>query len=314
MIYTITFNPALDYISKVDNFEVGKINRTKEEKILPGGKGLNVSMVLKNLGFKSIALGFIGGFTGEELQKRIESQGIDTDFIKVKNGITRINVKISSNQETALNGNGPEITDSDIQELLEKIDNIKKDDIVILAGNVPKCINRNIYEIICVNLERNGVTFVVDATKELLINVLKYKPFLIKPNKEELEETFKVKINSKEDIITYAKKMQIMGAQNVLVSLGGDGAILVTSDNQVLQSNAPKGKVLNTVGAGDSMVAGFLAGYIEHKEYEFALKMGISSGSASAFSMDLATKKDVETLLEQIKKKKGGKNENYRFT
>ena len=300
MIYTITFNPALDYILQVDNFEVGKINRTKTEKILPGGKGLNVSIVLKNLGLESTALGFIGGFTGEELQRRIEAQGIKTDFIKVKNGITRINIKISSDRETALNGNGPEILEEDIQELLEKIENIKKEDIVILAGNVPKGINNNIYEIICVNLERNGVTFIVDATKELLINVLKYKPFLIKPNREELEETFKVKINTKEDIITYAKKMQIMGAQNVLVSLGGDGAILVTSDNQVLQSNAPKGKVLNTVGAGDSMVAGFLAGYIERKNYEFALKMGISSGSASAFSMDLATKKDVERLLEQI--------------
>ena len=300
MIYTITFNPALDYISQVDNFEVGKINRTKTEKILPGGKGLNVSIVLKNLGLESTALGFIGGFTGEELQRRIEAQGIKTDFIKVKNGITRINIKISSDRETALNGNGPEILEEDIQELLEKIENIKKEDIVILAGNVPKGINNNIYEIICVNLERNGVTFIVDATKELLINILKYKPFLIKPNREELEETFKVKINTEEDIITYAKKMQLMGAQNVLVSLGGDGAILITSDNQVLQSNAPKGKVLNTVGAGDSMVAGFLAGYIESKNYEYSLKMGIATGSASSFSMDLATKKDVEKLLEQI--------------
>lgn len=300
MIYTITFNPALDYISQVDNFEVGKINRTKTEKILPGGKGLNVSIVLKNLGLESTALGFIGGFTGEELQRRIEAQGIKTDFIKVKNGITRINIKISSDRETALNGNGPEILEEDIQELLEKIENIKKEDIVILAGNVPKGINNNIYEIICVNLERNGVTFIVDATKELLINILKYKPFLIKPNREELEETFKVKINTEEDIITYAKKMQLMGAQNVLVSLGGDGAILITSDNQVLQSDAPKGKVLNTVGAGDSMVAGFLAGYIESKNYEYSLKMGIATGSASSFSMDLATKKDVEKLLEQI--------------
>ena len=300
MIYTITFNPALDYISQVDNFEIGKINRTKTEKILPGGKGLNVSIVLKNLGLESTALGFIGGFTGEELQRRIEVQGIKTDFIKVEQGITRINVKISSNQETALNGNGPDISEENIQTLLEKIENIKKEDIVILAGNVPKGINNNIYEIICVNLERNGVTFIVDATKELLINILKYRPFLIKPNKEELEETFKVKIRTKEDIITYAQKMQLMGAQNVLVSLGGDGAILVTEDNQVLQSNAPKGKVLNTVGAGDSMVAGFLAGYIESKDYEFSLKMGIATGSASSFSMDLATKKDVEKLLEQI--------------
>ena len=179
MIYTITFNPALDYISQVENFEIGKINRTQTEKILPGGKGLNVSIVLKNLAYNSTALGFIAGFTGEELKKQIEDYGIKTDFIKVKKGITRINVKISSKEETALNGNGPEISKEDIQELLDKIEKIKKDDIVILSGNVPKGINNNIYEIICVNLEKNGVTYIVDATKELLINVLKYKPFLI---------------------------------------------------------------------------------------------------------------------------------------
>ena len=300
MIYTITFNPALDYISQVENFEVGKINRTKTEKILPGGKGLNVSIVLKNLAYNSTALGFIAGFTGEELKKQLEDYGIDTDFIKVKKGITRINVKISSKEETALNGNGPEISKEDIQNLLDKIEKIKKDDIVILAGNVPKGINNNIYEIICVNLEKNGVTYIVDATKELLINVLKYKPFLIKPNKEELEETFKVKIKTKEDIILYAKKFQLMGAQNVLVSLGGDGAILVTAEGNVYFSEAPKGKVVNTVGAGDSMVAGFLAGYLKSQDYEYALKMGIATGSASAFSMELANIKDVETLLRKM--------------
>lgn len=300
MIYTITFNPALDYISKVENFEKGKINRTQTEKILPGGKGLNVSTVLKNLGIESTTLGFIAGFTGEELQRRIEEKGIKTDFIKAKNGITRINVKISSNEETALNGNGPEITNDDIQELLEKVEKIKKEDIVILAGNVPKGINNNIYEIICVILERNGVTFIVDATQELLINVLKYKPFLIKPNKEELEETFKIKMQTKEDIITYAKKLQLMGAQNVLISLGGEGAILVTTEDKVYFSKAPKGTVLNTVGAGDSMVAGFIAGYLQNESYEQAFKMGIATGSASAFSMDLATKEEVEMLLKEI--------------
>lgn len=300
MIYTITFNPALDYISQVENFEVGKINRTKTEKILPGGKGLNVSIVLKNLEYNSTALGFIAGFTGEELKKQLEDYKINTDFIKVKKGITRINVKISSKEETALNGNGPEITKEDIQNLLDKIDKIKKDDIVILAGNVPKGINNNIYEIICVKLEKNGVTYIVDATKELLINVLKYKPFLIKPNKEELEETFKVKIKTKEDIVLYAKKLQLMGAKNVLVSLGGDGAILVTVEENVYFCEAPKGKVLNTVGAGDSMVAGFLAGYLKTQDYEYALKMGIATGSASAFSMNLATIKDVETLLRKM--------------
>ena len=300
MIYTITFNPALDYISQVEDFEVGKINRTKTEKILPGGKGLNVSTVLKNLGIESTALGFIAGFTGEELKRKIESYGIKTDFIKVKEGITRINIKISSNEETALNGNGPKITEEDIQELLEKIDKIGKEDIVILAGNIPKGINNNIYEIICVNLERNGVTFIVDATQELLINVLKYRPFLIKPNKEELEETFKEKIETKEDIIAHAKKLQLMGAQNVLISLGGEGAILVTVKEEIYFSKAPKGKVLNTVGAGDSMVAGFVAGYEKSGDYEQAFKMGIAAGSASAFSMNLATAEEVENLLKEI--------------
>lgn len=300
MIYTITFNPALDYISQVEDFEVGKINRTKTEKILPGGKGLNVSTVLKNLGIESTALGFIAGFTGEELKRKIESYGIKTDFIKVKEGITRINIKISSNEETALNGNGPKITEEDIQELLEKIDKIGKEDIVILAGNIPKGINNNIYEIICVNLERNGVTFIVDATQELLINVLKYRPFLIKPNKEELEETFKEKIETKEEIIVHAKKLQQIGAQNVLISLGGEGAILVTTEGKEYYSKAPKGKVLNTVGAGDSMVAGFIAGYEQSGDFEQAFKMGIATGSASSFSMNLATAEEVANLLKEI--------------
>ena len=300
MIYTITFNPALDYISQVENFEIGKINRTKTEKILPGGKGLNVSTVLKNLGIESTALGFIAGFTGEELKRSIEEKGIKTDFIKVEKGITRINVKISSNEETALNGNGPEITEEDINKLLEKIEKITKEDMVILAGNIPRCINNDIYEIICKTLEKNNVTFVVDATKELLMNVLKYKPFLIKPNKEELEETFKEKIETKEEIIVYAKKLQQMGAQNVLISLGGEGAILVTTEEKEYYSKAPKGKVLNTVGAGDSMVAGFIAGYEQSGDFEQAFKMGIATGSASSFSMNLATAEEVANLLKEI--------------
>lgn len=300
MIYTITFNPALDYISQVENFEIGKINRTKTEKILPGGKGLNVSTVLKNLGIESTALGFIAGFTGEELKRSIEEKGIKTDFIKVEKGITRINVKISSNEETALNGNGPEITEEDINKLLEKIEKITKEDMVILAGNIPRCINNDIYEIICKTLEKNNVTFVVDATKELLMNVLKYKPFLIKPNKEELEETFKEKVETKEEIIVYAKKLQQMGARNVLISLGGEGAILVTTEEKEYYSKAPKGKVLNTVGAGDSMVAGFIAGYEQSGDFEQAFKMGIATGSASSFSMNLATAEEVANLLKEI--------------
>ena len=277
MIYTITFNPALDYISQVNNFEIGKINRTETEKILPGGKGLNVSTVLGNLGIESTALGFIAGFTGEELKRDIEQRGIKTDFIKVEKGLTRINVKISSKEETALNGNGPEITEEDIKQLLKKIDNIKSEDTVILAGNIPKCINNNIYEIICKKLEQNKVRFIVDATKELLMNVLRYKPFLIKPNKEELEETFKEKIETKEEIIEHAKKLQKMGARNVLISLGGDGAMLVTTENKEYFLNAPKGKVLNTVGAGDSMVAGFVAGYEKSGDYQYAFKVGLAN-------------------------------------
>ena len=300
MIYTITFNPALDYISQVEKFEIGKINRTKTEKILPGGKGLNVSTVLKNLGIESTALGFIAGFTGKELKRNIEEKGIKTDFIKVEKGITRINVKISSNEETALNGNGPEITEEDINKLLEKIQKITEEDMVILAGNIPRCINNDIYGIICKTLEKNNVTFVVDATKELLMNVLKYKPFLIKPNKEELEETFKEKIETKEEIIVHAKKLQQIGAQNVLISLGGEGAILVTTEGKEYYSKAPKGKVLNTVGAGDSMVAGFIAGYEQSGDFEQAFKMGIATGSASSFSMNLATAEEVANLLKEI--------------
>ena len=300
MIYTITFNPALDYISQVENFEIGKINRTQTEKILPGGKGLNVSIVLKNLGIESTALGFVAGFTGEELKTDIEQRGIKTDFVKVEKGLTRINVKISSKEETALNGNGPEVTEENTEQLLKKIDNIKSDDTVILAGNIPKCINNNIYEIICKKLEQNKVRFIVDATKELLMNVLKYKPFLIKPNREELEETFKEKIETKEEIVEHAKRLQEIGAQNVLISLGGEGAILVTTENKEYFLNAPKGKVLNTVGAGDSMVAGFVAGYEKSGDYEYAFKVGIATGSASAFSMNLATAEEVANLLKEI--------------
>ena len=297
MIYTITFNPALDYISQVENFQKGKINRTTNEKILPGGKGLNVSIVLKNLGIDNTALGFIAGFTGDELKRRIEQYNVKTNFIKVENGITRINVKISSNEETALNGCGPQITEDDLEKILKQIDEIQKEDIVILAGNIPKNINKNIYEKICLKLKEKETTFIVDATRELLIGILKYNPFFIKPNKEELEETFGVKIQGEQEIIQYAKKLQEMGARNVLISLGGEGAILITEENKIYKANAPKGKVISTVGSGDSMVAGFIAGYIKDKDYKEALKLGIAAGSASAFSTELATKEKVEKLL-----------------
>ena len=305
MIYTITFNPALDYITQVENFKIGEINRTKTETILPGGKGLNVSIVLKNLEIENTALGFVAGFTGEELIRKMESQGVKTDFVKVEKGITRINVKISSInenkvEETALNGMGPQITKGDIEVLFEKIQKMSTNDIVILSGSIPKNIDNDIYEKICKELNEKHITFIVDSTQELLMNVLKYHPFLIKPNKEELEETLNRKILTKEDIINAAKTLQKMGAQNVLVSLGNDGALLLTKEDDTYYSKAPRGKVVNTVGSGDSMVAGFLAGYYQTKDYEYALKTGVAAGSASAFSIRLATKKDVDLLLKQL--------------
>ena len=305
MIYTITFNPALDYITQVENFKTGEINRTKTETILPGGKGLNVSIVLKNLEIENTALGFVAGFTGEELIRKLETQGVKTDFVKVKYGITRINVKISSFndnnvEETALNGMGPQITKENIEELMKKIQNMTVDDFVILSGSIPKNIDNNIYEKICKILNEKGITFIVDSTQELLISVLKYRPFLIKPNKEELEETVKRNLHTIEDIITSAKTLQEMGAQNVLVSLGNDGAILLTKEGKTFFSEAPKGQVVNTVGAGDSMVAGFLAGYYKTKDYEYALKTGVSAGSASAFSVNLATKEEVDFIFKQL--------------
>ena len=300
MIYTITFNPALDYITQVENFKIGKINRTKAEKILPGGKGLNVSIVLNNLKIKNTAIAFIGGFTGEELKNKIENYGIGTDFIKVTDGITRINIKINSDEETAINGQGPQIMEKEIKELLEKIDKMKNNDIVVISGNIPNGVPKTIYETICEKLAKKEILYIVDATRELLINVLKYKPFLIKPNKEEIEETFNVKLNNIEEIKTYARKLQEMGAQNVLVSLGGEGALLISKDKKEYYSKAPKGKVINTVGAGDSMVAGFLTGFLKTNKYENALKMGIATGSASAFSENLATEEDVEKILHQM--------------
>ena len=301
MIYTITFNPALDYIIKLDNLKIGEINRTDKEKILPGGKGLNVSIVLKNLGVESNVLGFIANFTGIELKNQMQKYGIKEEFIEVNEGMTRINVKINSDkEETAINGNGPKISEKDIKEIIEKINKLNKKDIVILAGNVPKNINNNVYDRICSILHKNENTFIVDTTKELLINVLKFKPFLIKPNKDEIEETFSVKIKNNDELIEYGKKLQELGAQNVLISLGGDGAILITSDNNVYSYKAPKGKVVNTVGAGDSMVAGFLAGYLKTNDYKYALKMGLATGSASAFSMELAKLEEVENLLKMI--------------
>ena len=304
MIYTVTFNPSLDYIVSVDNFTLGRVNRTRKEIIYPGGKGINVSMVLQNLGYQSCALGFMAGFTGREIARLLEVNGVESDFIHVDEGLSRINVKLRSNEESEINGQGPAIKKRDIALLDEKLDRIQDGDILVLAGSIPEVMPDDIYMDIMRYLQTKDVRIVVDATKDLLVNVLPYHPFLIKPNNHELGEIFGVELKTTEEIVTYAKKLQEKGARNVLISMAGDGAILLTEDGQIFQSLPPKGKVLNSVGAGDSMVAGFLAGYLENQDYEYAFYMGVCTGSASAFSESLATRDEVAELMKQVKLQK----------
>ncbi|UFH64127.1 1-phosphofructokinase [Clostridium cadaveris] len=300
MIYTITFNPALDYIVEVKDFKDGAVNRSCYEEIYAGGKGINVSIVLNNLGVKNKTLGFIAGFTGDEIERRVRELGCDTDFIKLTEGISRINVKLKSNKESEINGQGPRISDEDLENMFQKIKTLKEGDILVLAGSIPSTIPKDIYERIMAMVEEKNVKTIVDATGKLLLNVLKYKPFLIKPNHHELGELFGIELKSHDEIIDYAKKLQDMGARNVLISMAGDGAIMVTEDGTVLKSDVPKGKLVNSVGAGDSMVGGFLAGYLENNDFEKAFKAGIATGSASAFSKGLATKEKVNELLNEI--------------
>jgi len=300
MIYTITFNPALDYIVRVDDFKLGQVNRTYYEEIYAGGKGINVSIVLNNLNVENIALGYIAGFTGEEIENKVKGLGCKTDFIKLDNGMSRINVKLKSNEESEINGQGPAIDDNDLDKLYKKLDLLKEGDILVLAGSIPNTLPENIYEIIMERLKDQDVKIIVDATRDLLLNVLKYKPFLIKPNHHELAELFNTEIKSEDEIILYAKKLKEMGARNVLISMAGDGAIFVTEDNRVIKSQVPKGKLVNSVGAGDSMVGGFIAGYLKNNNLEEAFKMGVATGSASAFSEGLATKEKVYELLKEI--------------
>ena len=301
MIYTITFNPALDYIVKMDEFNLGNVNRSNNEFVYAGGKGINVSIVLNNLGVKSKALGFIAGFTGEEIERRVREFGCDTEFIKLKEGMSRINVKIKADVESEINGGGPDISSDALEELYKKLDTLTVGDILVLAGSIPKTMPTDVYERIMERLQEKNIKFIVDTTGESLLKVLKYNPFLIKPNNHELGEIFGVKLNSKEEIIEYAKKLKDMGAQNVIISMAGDGAILIDSNGGVTTSNVPKGVVKNSVGAGDSMVAGFIAGYLNSEKIEDAFKLGVATGSASAFSEGLATKDYVYELLEQVK-------------
>jgi 1-phosphofructokinase len=301
MINTITLNPSLDYIVKVDSFKVDSLNRIAEERIYAGGKGINVSIVLKNLGVENTALGYVAGFTGEEILRQIESHGVSCDFIKLKSGFSRINVKLKSDGETEINGSGPQITENDLKILYEKLSHLTRGDYLILSGSIPNSVPDNIYESIMSSLEDEGVEFIVDATKELLLKVLKYRPFLIKPNHHELAEMFEVELKSDEDIIKYGTKLQEMGAKNVLISMAGDGAILLSENGEAIKREVPKGILKNSVGAGDSMVAGFLCGYLRNNDINEAFKMVIATGSASAFSEELATKEQVYDLLKQIK-------------
>ncbi len=299
MIYTVTFNPALDYIVRVEQFNVGEVNRAAYSEIMAGGKGVNVSLVLKNLGHESTALGFAAGFTGEKLVRDLKDKGCRTDFIFLEQGMTRINVKIKGQEETEINGEGPEITPVAIRAMMIKLERLREGDILILSGSIPKTLPEDIYEKVIVRQQGKNVRIVVDATKNLLKETLEYHPFLIKPNHHELGELFGVTISNPEEALSYAEKLQQMGAVNVLVSMAGEGAVLLDEYGNKHMSPAPEGRLVNSVGAGDSMVAGFMAGYLETKNYEQAFRMGIAAGSASAFSEFLATREETMEVLEK---------------
>lgn len=299
MIYTVTFNPAIDYVVRTEEMKVGVVNRTESEEIYFGGKGLNVSIILNELGIKSEALGFVAGFTGEAIENGMAKDGIKTDFIHLDNGFSRINVKIRSSFETEINGQGPEISEENIEELFKKLNKIQDGDTIVLAGSIPASLPSDIYERILEYLKNKKIRAIVDATGDLLMNVLKYKPLLIKPNNFELEEIFGVELKTAEDVSEYALKLKEMGAVNVLVSMAGDGAILADENGKIHACGVCSGTVKNSVGAGDSMVAGFIAG-CEKESYEYALKLGTAAGGATAFSDGLAKKDLIYSLLEQL--------------
>lgn len=299
MIYTVTFNPAIDYIVHTGTMQVGQVNRSQGEELYFGGKGINVSFVLHELGLPSKALGFVAGFTGAAIEAGIQEQGIATDFVHLNSGCSRINVKIKSGEETELNGQGPNISEAAVAELFEKLNQLQDGDVLILAGSIPNTMPADSYEKILAHLSDKKIKVVVDATKDLLLKVLPYHPFLIKPNNHELGELFGVTLHSIEEIATYAKKLQEMGAQNVLISMAGDGAFLIDETGKQHVCGVCKGTVKNSVGAGDSMVAGFVAGSM-HGDYEAALKLGTAAGGATAFSEGLAQRAEIERLLQQL--------------
>ena len=299
MIYTVTFNPAIDYIVHTGTMQVGQVNRSQGEELYFGGKGINVSFVLHELGLPSKALGFVAGFTGAAIEAGIQEQGIATDFVHLDSGFSRITVKIKSGEETELNGQGPNISEAAVAELFEKLNQLQDGDILILAGSIPNTMPADSYEKILAHLSDKKIKVVVDATKDLLLKVLPYHPFLIKPNNHELGELFGVTLHSIEEIATYAKKLLVMGAQNVLISMAGDGALLIDETGKQHVCGVCKGTVKNSVGAGDSMVAGFVAGSM-HGDYEAALKLGTAAGGATAFSEGLAQRAEIERLLQQL--------------
>lgn len=309
MIYTVTFNPSLDYIVSVKDFKLGLTNRTDSELMLPGGKGINVSIVLKNLGIDNTALGFVAGFTGKEVVKRLEKFGVKNGFHEIPEGFTRINVKLKSIDGTEINGQGPSISEEKIEQLMTRLDEMGEGDVLFLSGSIPASMPDDTYQKIMERLKDKGVLISVDATQELLLKVLPYHPFLIKPNNHELGEIFGVELRTRESVVPYGKKLQEMGAENVLISMAGEGAVLIASDGQVYAAPAPKGILKNGVGAGDSMVAGFMAGWLERKEYQHAFHMGVAAGSASAFSEQLAVKEEIDQVYEQVVKTAGGKEE-----
>ena len=302
MIYTVTCNPSLDYIVSVENFKQGMTNRTDFEQILPGGKGINVSTVLNNLGVENVALGFAAGFTGEEIVRRVEETGLKTDFIFLKRGISRINLKLKSAEGTEINGRGPDVSDREVTCLTEKLSALQAGDVLVLAGSIPGSLPDDLYERILAGLEGRKMMAVVDAEKKLLLNVLKYHPFLVKPNHHELGDIFGIRLRSREEAMPYAERLREMGALNVLVSMSGEGAVLAAEDGKFYSAPAPEGRLINSVGAGDSMVAGFLAGWTERKDYGYAFSMGLAAGSASAYSELLATGEEIKALYKRVKK------------
>lgn len=297
MIYTVTFNPAIDYVMQVGDITFGKTNRSSSEEIYFGGKGINVSTVLSALGENTAALGFTAGFTGEALEKAVAKMGVKADFIRLKSGNTRINVKLKGTNETEINAAGPHIENNELNLLFKKLDDLKSGDTLVLAGSIPASLPNNIYEQIVKNIQNKGVRLVVDATGNLLLNVLKFKPFLIKPNRQELEEIIGEEIKSEEKLISAAELLKQKGAKNVLVSLGSEGAVLLAADGKVYKQSAFEVKAVNTVGSGDSMIAGFLAGYENGCEY--ALRLGAAAGAATAALPGLATKERIEEILKQ---------------